>query len=230
MAINDIGQMNAYQKMASLGLDPTHQKTTQQNTVATQLEAAKVKVSQEMNASMVSHLFGGDNQQSAENGLKMTYQAAIDKLNERFQETFGDKFEEMKISQDNLDKHGIEHWNPQNTAQRIVSGATQFLDGFKAIHPELEGDALMEKYMEVVGGGLQQGFSEAQGILGDLEVFDGLVADKFNSTVNLVERGMENFRREYLGLPALEDPVQAATQQVDSVTATTTEMSIDAKA
>lgn len=92
----------------------------------------------------------------------------------------------------------------ENTANRIIEGSTAFLAGFQKIHPELEGEALMEKFNEVVGGGLKQGFSEAKEILSGLKVFEGSVEESFNATYELVEKGMLNFRNEYLGTTSNE--------------------------
>ncbi|MBD3611441.1 MAG: DUF5610 domain-containing protein [Hydrogenovibrio crunogenus] len=155
----------------------------------------------ERQASLVAHLFG-DSSKAIENSLKMTFQAAIEKLNETLTPDLG----ENAISQEALKKQGgMEYWTPENTAGRIVSGATAFLPAFQKAHPELEGEALMQEFMSVVGGGLQSGFDEAKGILGDLNVFEGKVKDTFSATTDLVSKGMENFRREFLGLPPLEE-------------------------
>lgn len=150
----------------------------------------------EQQASMVSHLFG-DTEQSIQTTLRMTYQAAITSLNEILAPEVG----ENAISSENLEAQGgMEYWSPENTSQRILDGATGFLEGFKSIHPELEGEELMAKFDEVVGSGLRRGFEEAQSILDDLKVFDGLVKENFDSTFNLVEQGLVDFRNQYLGI------------------------------
>lgn len=207
MAISNIPpELAAYQNLSGM-------ENKSETALAKQAEQANnsgVKVDQmtlrnERQASLVAHLFG-NGEEAIESSLKMTYQSAITNLNEILTPELG----ENAISLENLEAQGgMDYWSPENTAERILSGATAFLAGFQKANPDLEGEALMEKFMDVVGGGLLQGFSEAQGILEDLDVFDGLVSENFNTTTSLVEQGMENFRRDYLGLPSLEEEAAA---------------------
>lgn len=203
------GITNAYQNTTSLTAtqDDTLLKTQPKDAAkvadkAVENPAEKVVVNQttirnERQASLVAHLFG-DTDQNAEKGMKMTFQAAIEALNTQFKAELGDAYEEFAITQGNFDKKGAEYWNPENTSERILAGATSFLAGFQKQHPKLEGEELMNKFMEVVGGGLQKGFDEAQGILTNLKVFDGTVKETFTATVDLVNKGMENFKKQFL--------------------------------
>lgn len=207
MAISNISDgLQQYQKLLdsqqnqSEVSDPLDEKLAQYGVSAS---TSNTRVEQQ--ASIVTHLFGDPNQ-AIESSLKMTYQAAITKLNEILGPQLG---EEAPINQEKLEEQGgMDYWSPENTSQRILSGATAFLEGFKRIHPELEGEELMAKFDEVVGGGLRQGFEEAQGILEDLKVFDGLVKENFDSTFNLVEQGLVDFRNDYLGIvPEIEETI-----------------------
>lgn len=153
----------------------------------------------EQQASVVSHLFS-DKTTIDFDSMKLTYQSAIAKLNE----ILNPEADNPVITQEQLNEKGIEYWSVENTANRIIEGSTAFLAGFQKIHPELEGEALMEKFNEVVGGGLKQGFSEAKEILSGLKVFEGSVEESFNATYELVEKGMLNFRNEYLGTTSNE--------------------------
>lgn len=193
---------NVYQKHSAQDARAEYGiNNTPKNQIDSTLKADQVTVRNERQASLVAHLFGDPNQ-SIESTLKMTYQAAIDKLNEVLTPQLG----ENAISEEALKKQGsMDYWTPENTAGRIVNGATAFLPAFQKANPDLEGEALMTKFMDVVGGGLQQGFDEAQGILSDLKVFDGKVKDTFTATTDLVNKGMENFRRDFLGLPPLDE-------------------------
>lgn len=149
----------------------------------------------EQQASVVSHLFS-DKTTIDFDSMKLTYQAAISKLNE----LLNPEGSNPVITQEQLNEKGIEYWSVQNTANRIIKGSSSFLTGFQKIHPELEGEALMDKFNEVVGGGLKQGFNEAKDILSELKIFNGSIEENFNSTYELVEKGMLNFRNEYLGI------------------------------
>lgn len=215
MAIDskNLGPLQAYQKLTDLqtqkpgqanaqtgdnrGIDNASQKVEQNVT------KAEMRVQQQ--ASLVSHLFG-DGEQTQQTSLKMTYQSAIEKLNEILMADFsaaGVEFDaegDIKpISQEKLEEQGgMEYWTPENTAKRIIAGATAFLPGFQSAHPELEGEALMEEFMNVVGGGLASGFEEAKGILSDLDVLEGSIADNIDKTILLVDEGMTAFKEEFL--------------------------------
>lgn len=203
MAIQSFNMQAAYQSVSRMNLEQ-HGHTQHADQTNSHSQTTYLSAQQTTQSSLVSHLFGGTPSEQAQNGLKMTYQAAIDKLNEQLQADLGEHFKEGEISEENLKAKGMEHWTPENTAKRIVEGATGFLAGFQAANPELEGEALMSRYMEVVGSGLRQGFSEAKGILNDLKVFEGGIEQTFTQTLELVNFGMENFRRDQLGLPTLE--------------------------
>jgi hypothetical protein len=199
MSISQISPgLQAYQKQASTQNEAQASEKAQKGP---EMKFDAVAIRTEKQSSLVAHLFGNGNQ-AIENSLKMTYQSAITNLNEILAPDLG----ENAISLENLEKQGgMEYWSPENTADRILSGATGFLEGFKKVHPDLEGEALMNKFMDVVGGGLQKGFDEAQTILEELKVFDGDIKDNFMATTDLVNKGMESFRRDYLGLPPLEE-------------------------
>lgn len=190
-------ELAAYQKLT--GDNDNNRKASLSDTEYS-INGNQITVRNQQQASLVSHLFGDPNK-AIEDSMKMTYQAAMEKLNE----TLAPELGENAISQENFDKHGADYWTPESTAGRIIDGATGFLEGFKKAHPELEGEALMEKFMEVVGGGLQQGFNEAKGILQDVKIFEGQIEDNYTQITDLVDKGMENFRREQLGLPPLEE-------------------------
>lgn len=217
MSISNISTgISAYQKQAiqETKTDLPANTGAQKNQTEGSLKLDQVAIRNEKQASLVAHLFGDPNK-AIEDSLKMTYQAAIGKLNEILAPELG----ENTISEEALQKQGgMDYWNPENTAGRIVNGATAFMPAFQKAHPDLEGEALLQEFMSVVGGGLQQGFDEAQGILSDLKVFDGKVKDTFTATTDLVAKGMENFRREFLGLPPLDE-----AEATDSVTEEQTE-------
>lgn len=228
MAIDtkNLGSINAYQKLSTLPTEQarTHNPNAVNNNESfaekTQLEANQMTIRNERQASLVAHLFG--NGQSAETqSLKLTYQAAIDKLNEvltaDMPKTEEGESSTAPISEEALKAQGgMEYWTPENTAKRIVSGATAFLPGFQALHPELEGEALMDKFLEVVGGGLTQGFDEAKRLLGDLDVLKGDIADNVDSTYQLVQDGLQNFKNQFLGINNSSDETPLMASETDN--------------
>lgn len=228
MAIDtkNLGSINAYQKLSTLPTEQarTHNPNAVNNNESfaekTQLEANQMTIRNERQASLVAHLFG--NGQSAETqSLKLTFQAAIDKLNEvltaDMPTTEDGESNTAPISEEALKAQGgMEYWTPENTAKRIVSGATTFLPGFQALHPELEGEALMDKFLEVVGGGLTLGFDEAKGLLGDLDVLKGDIADNVDSTYQLVQDGLQNFKNQFLGINNSSDETPLMASETDN--------------
>ncbi len=207
MSISSIpGQaISAYQKQQNSSVNLSKPET--ENSITAGLK--EVTVRNEKQAVFVSHFFENSSDKR-EGALKITYKLAIEKLNEQFEAETGEK---NVISEENLKKQGgMKYWLPENVAQRIVQGTTAFLDGFQKSHPELSGEALINKFLDVVGGGVKQGFSEAQGILKDLKVFEGDIADNYQKTFDLVQKGFEAFRRQQLGLPPLENSNTSNTQ------------------
>lgn len=213
MAIDtkNLGSLQAYQKNAVLpnNSERATEKANENSRVAQGEQKLSVDVTQmtirnERQASLVAHLFG-DGKTAQESSLKITYQAAIEKLNEVLMANMPAPAEGEEltkpISEEALKTQGgMEYWTPENTAKRIVEGATAFLSGFQSAHPELEGEALMSRFMEVVGGGLTQGFNEARGILGDLNVLEGDIADNIDRTYQFVQDGLLSFKNLYLGI------------------------------
>ncbi|MCF6299261.1 MAG: DUF5610 domain-containing protein [Thiomicrorhabdus sp.] len=157
-------------------------------------------------ASLIAHLFG-DGKSANESSLKLTFQASIEKLNEILSAEFGlAEGATAPISEETLQQQGgMEYWTPENTAQRIVDGSTAFFAAFQSANPDLEGEALMDRFIEVVGGGVTQGFEEAKGLLGDMKVLEGSIADNIDKTYTLVQEGFQNFRNQYLGISNVTD-------------------------
>lgn len=223
--IKNTGSIQAYQKLAGLAPEQANpinngKRVHGQAELPEQasIHASQITIRNERQASLVAHLFG--NGQSASSGsLKLTFQAAIEKLNEVLMTDMPAPEEgevlEKPISEEALKAQGgMEYWTPENTAKRIVDGATGFLAGFQNAHPELEGDALIEKFMDVVGGGLTQGFDEARRILGDLNVLEGDIADNIDLTYLKVQEQMLNFKNQFLGIS--DRPEETVTDKMIS--------------
>lgn len=212
--INKANPIQAYQNNANLSpvnqndkskpVDPTEPKTPS--------TSSELKTAQQ--ASLIAHLFG-DGQSTNENSLKLTYQAAIEQLNEVLSAELNlTEGAAAPISEEALKQQGgMEYWTPENTAKRIVDGSTAFFSAFQAANPDLEGKALVDRFIEVVGGGVTKGFEEAKGLLGDLDVLEGSIADNIEKTYTLVQEGFQNFRNQYLGIADTTntEPLSSAT-------------------
>ena len=225
MAIDtkNLSSIQAYQTNLNMpiktevGSNKANDQVTQTDDKTSQA-VTQTTIRNEKQASLVAHLFG-DGSSTQESSLKLTFQAAIEKLNEVLMADMPTVAEGetavSPISEEALtNQGGMEYWTPENTAKRIVDGATAFFNSFQAANPDLEGEALMDRFMEVVGGGLTKGFDEAKGILGDLKVFEGQIAENVDTTYQLVQDGMLNFKNQYLGIeptPVNESEVKSTT-------------------
>lgn len=84
-------------------------------------------------------------------------------------------------------------FSPEATAERIVSFSTQFLGSYREQHPEMDEQESLTSFIEIISGGIDQGFGEAKNILGDLKVLEGDIADNIDKTYLLVQEGLQAF-------------------------------------
>ncbi|WP_413700357.1 DUF5610 domain-containing protein [Psychromonas sp. KJ10-10] len=61
----------------------------------------------------------------------------------------------------------------------------------------MEEQEALSKFIEVIGGGIEQGFSEAKEVLTGLNVLEGDVASNIEKTYELVQQGLTNFVDKY---------------------------------
>ncbi|MBO1924134.1 DUF5610 domain-containing protein [Thiomicrorhabdus sp. 6S3-12] len=209
MDIKAFGALQAYQKSNDAAQDnrgrgidkslvlPEQASEQAKERVATNPAAVKF----EQQANLVATLFG-DKTQAPQSALKISFQSAIEEINKQLRIDLGlDEGAADPISAEALQQQGgMDYWSPENTAQRIVQGSTAFLSGFQNAHPELEGEELINRFMEVIGNGISTGFEQAKSFLGDLNVMNDEIAGTINQTYELVQSGLENFRNDYLGI------------------------------
>ena len=88
--------------------------------------------------------------------------------------------------------------SPEATASRIVSQSTAFFGAFQNSNDTLGFEQQLEKFLQVIGGGIDQGFSEARDILDSLQVLEGDVASNINKTYDLVQAGLASFKEQQL--------------------------------
>jgi len=204
MSISSIpGQaISAYQKQQNSSVNLSKPET--ENSITAGLK--EVTVRNEKQAVFVSHFFENSSDKR-EGALKITYKLAIEKLNEQFEAETGEK---NVISEENLKKQGgMKYWSPENVAQRIVQGTTAFLDGFQKSHPELSGEALINKFLDVGRWRCQTRLLRSTR---HSKRPKSLIADNYQKTFDLVQKGFEAFRRQQLGLPPLENSNTSNTQ------------------
>ncbi|MGH1460551.1 MAG: DUF5610 domain-containing protein [Neptuniibacter sp.] len=150
----------------------------------------------------------------------LTYKAAVEKINEILSPELGvDRPLETALEQ------GVDV-SPEATADRIVSLTTSLFINYQDANPELEGAELVDKFVDVISGGIEQGFSEARDILDGLGVLGGDIAANIDKTFELVQQGLQAFREANGGTVSDAVEVAESTEATDSA-ATPVEERID---
>lgn len=128
----------------------------------------------------------------ADDSQRLLYKAAIEKLNEILEPEFG-----SNAIQSATDS-GID-FSPEATAERIVSLSTAFYGRYREQNPEgSEADAI-DNFIELIRGGIAQGFNEAKDILNNLQVLEGDIAENIETTFDLVQQKLDLFRERLVG-------------------------------
>jgi hypothetical protein len=123
--------------------------------------------------------------------LSLLLKAALESINERLEPTLGENAIETSV------ENGVDV-SPEATAQRIVSQSTAFFAAFQEQNSDLDEQEQLDKFLEVIGGGIDTGFSEARDILDGLGVLDqGDIAANIDKTYELVQSGLEAFRDSF---------------------------------
>ena len=84
-------------------------------------------------------------------------------------------------------------FSPEATAERIVSLSTQFLGSYREQHPEMGEEESLTAFVDIIRGGIEQGFAEAKDILDSLNVLEGDIASNIDKTYQLVQEGLQGF-------------------------------------
>jgi hypothetical protein len=84
-------------------------------------------------------------------------------------------------------------FSPEATAERIVSFSTQFLGSYREQHPEMNEEESLTAFVDIISGGIEQGFGEAKDILEGLKVLDGEITSNIDKTYEFVQTGIQAF-------------------------------------
>lgn len=130
-------------------------------------------------------------QASAEVSLKagdqsqaLLFRGAIERINELLSPTLGPDAIQARMSEDN---------SPEATAGRILSLSTGFFDAYAAQRPDDDPDQVAKDFVDLIRGGFEKGFGEAQEILQGLKVFSGDIESGVMRTFELVNKGYDEF-------------------------------------
>jgi hypothetical protein len=116
--------------------------------------------------------------------LALLYKTAIQGINEALEATLGKDAVQNAASQDN---------SAEATAQRILAGSTAFYGSYLKQNKLEDSAESREKFIEIVKGGFEQGFKEAEDILGGLKVLQGDIKAGIDKTRELVLKGFADF-------------------------------------
>lgn len=92
--------------------------------------------------------------------------------------------------------------SPEATAERIVAFATGFYGRYKELNPDKSEEENLNNFLNIIGGGIDKGFTDAKDILKGLQVYEGEVESGVDKTYSLVMQGLNNFREKMLELAA----------------------------
>lgn len=131
--------------------------------------------------------------------LRIFYQEAAVSIEDILKKDFGEGFSLQGLVDKTSGVEGQEdYWSSENTADRIVTGATAYFEQFRTQNPRLSQEELVERYMNLVGPALEKGMGEAKNILEGIGAFEGHIKDTVSKTEELVWEKMEAFRQKML--------------------------------
>ena len=182
---------------------PVQTKDVQAKEDSTMSVGAKAKA--QLNASIVQASLTVSLNSSNE-PLSVLLKTALTGINEALKDQFGENAIENAVSQDNT---------PEGTASRIVSLSTAFYDAFKQQNPGEDEEVLLNKFVDTLKKGVDQGFGEARDVLQGLKVLGGEVASNIDKTYELVQKGYDDFIAARLAKPAQTLPKTDVERRAD---------------
>lgn len=186
-SVNGVGSSNtAAQAQANKAAETT--ETTEDKKLSGYESSQRNK--QKLNATIMENqlkLSTGDD----DNSMRLLYKTALEGINSELEAEFGPNAAE-KIKSSGVDT------SPQATADRIVGFATAFYQKFSEQNPDMPEEERLDKFIALVGGGVDKGFEDARGILDGLGVLNGKVSDDIDSTYSLIQDGFAKFREMIL--------------------------------
>lgn len=130
---------------------------------------------------------------SNNDSLSLLYKTALEGINAELEPVFGENAAQ-KIYDSGIDT------SPEATAERIVAFATGFYSRYKELNPDRSEQEQLDSFLEVIGGGIEKGFTDAKDILKGLKVYEGEVSEGVDQTYAKVMAGLDNFRQKMLEL------------------------------
>jgi len=140
--------------------------------------------------------------QAGNDSLALLYRTAVDEINNVLAPDLGPDAIHNAMSQDN---------SAQATAGRIVGLSTAMFNAYAARYPDKDMEVVAKDFVNVVRGGFEQGYKEAEDILNSLGVLSAgsPVAEGISQTFALVQKGYDDWLANKLA-SLRSDPAQAS--------------------
>lgn len=120
--------------------------------------------------------------------LSLVYKTAIENLNEVLKPELGDNA---------IQNAANDEFTPEAVATRILSFVAGIYEMYRSQKRDdgasEEHNATLDRFMNLVGGGIDKGFKEARGILSGLNVLEGNIASNIDKTYELIQKGLADF-------------------------------------
>ncbi|MBI2569898.1 MAG: DUF5610 domain-containing protein [Candidatus Schekmanbacteria bacterium] len=110
-------------------------------------------------------------------------------------------------------KPDLGEFSPEAVSGRIAGFATGFFDAYLQQHRKAgeEDAAILDRYMSTVRGAVEEGFSQALGVLSSNPLFDSSITDETHGLTFEKLDKFERDMREKLGLEQVDQAEPAAT-------------------
>ena len=135
--------------------------------------------------------------------LTLVLKTAIEGINSELEPTLGANALETAVDS------GAD-FGPEATAERIVSLSTAFFGAYQQANPGLDFDTALDQFVDVISGGINQGFAEAREILTGFQVLEGNIASDIDLTYDRVQDKLTAFVDE---IRSMQSDGDAAAQQ-----------------
>ncbi|MEZ0148834.1 MAG: DUF5610 domain-containing protein [Candidatus Reddybacter sp.] len=122
----------------------------------------------------------------ADHSLTLVLKTAIEGINAELEPTLGPGAIQAAVDS------GLDV-SPEATAERIVSLSTAFLPAYLDANSDLDFETTVNQFIDVISGGIDQGFAEAREILDGLQVLNGDIASNIDTTYELVQDKLAAF-------------------------------------
>lgn len=190
-------QAATYTKPDTAKAKPDGAQADKSSTAATSTEQSKKpeglgsisEAKQQLNASIIQASLSVSIT-SGNDSLALLYKTAIENINDVLKPELGENA--IQKAAENGDDH-----TPEGTSARILGFVAALYEMYRdqkvTDGEEFDEAALAEKFVGIVGGGVDKGFNEAKKILTGLGVFEGDIESNANKTYDLVKQGLQLF-------------------------------------